>query len=135
MRCGPPETSFAKCTGRNAQARQAIRKGSDSSLERLLPVNSHRRRPMLGDSQAYATIAVRDVDGARRFYEETLGLECVESRPGVSTYDSGGSKILVYASEHAGTNQATSATWAVKDLEAVVADLRAKGVAFEHYPD
>ena len=44
--------------------------------------------------------------------------------------------VLVYASEYAGTNQATAASWAVgDDLDAIVDDLRGKGVAFEHYDD
>ena len=41
--------------------------------------------------------------------------------------------MFVYESRYAGTNQATSATWVVPDAEAVVRDLKAKGVAFEHY--
>ena len=44
--------------------------------------------------------------------------------------------LLVYPSEYAGTNQATAATWAVgDDFEAIVQDLKTKGVPFEHYDD
>ena len=44
--------------------------------------------------------------------------------------------MLVYPSEYAGTNQATAASWAVgDDFDAIVQDLRAKGVTFEHYDD
>src|SRR5262245_65140114 len=44
--------------------------------------------------------------------------------------------LLVYPSEYAGTNQATAASWAVGDeFDAIVEDLRAKGVKFEHYDD
>lgn len=90
---------------------------------------------MLGDNQAFATIPVRDEARAKTFYEETLGLKRVDNRPGAATYASGESRVIVYESEHAGTNTATAATWAVEDLDAVVKDLKDKGVAFEHYPD
>lgn len=90
---------------------------------------------MLGKTDAWATIAVKDGERAKAFYQDILGLEPAEDRPGVRSYRSGGSIVLVYESEFAGTNKATSATWAVDDLDAVVTDLKAKGVAFEHYPD
>ena len=87
---------------------------------------------MLSDSDAMATIAVKDLDRARKFYEETLGLKRTESM-GVLNFKSGNSNIVVYQSEFAGTNKATSATWAVRDVEKLVASLKAKGVRFEHY--
>ena len=90
---------------------------------------------MLGDSDALATIAVRDVGAARKFYEDTLGLTPTPStEPTVLGYRSGGSSILVYESQYAGTNEATAATWVVGDeIADVVRSLRAKGVVFEHY--
>jgi catechol 2,3-dioxygenase-like lactoylglutathione lyase family enzyme len=89
---------------------------------------------MLGDKDAIATIAVKKVDAARKFYEGTLGLKSVASQePGVLTYKSGKANVLVYESQFAGTNKATAVSWAVDDLEAAVRDLKAKGVRFEHY--
>jgi catechol 2,3-dioxygenase-like lactoylglutathione lyase family enzyme len=89
---------------------------------------------MLEDSDAMATIAVKDLKRARKFYEETLGLKPTgNDEPGVVSYKSGKSIVSVYESAFAGTNQATSATWAVPDAEAVVNALKAKGVRFEHY--
>jgi catechol 2,3-dioxygenase-like lactoylglutathione lyase family enzyme len=91
---------------------------------------------MLGDEDAAATLAVSDLQRARDFYENTLGLTPVQEPPGGILYKSGNSVMLVYPSEYAGTNQATAASWAVgADFDAIVADLRAKGVAFEHYDD
>jgi catechol 2,3-dioxygenase-like lactoylglutathione lyase family enzyme len=89
---------------------------------------------MLRDADAIATIAVKDLRAATRFYEDTLGL----SRAGVEdnevvVFESGGSTINVYRSRFAGTNQATALTWAVDDVEEVVRTLKAKGVEFEHY--
>jgi len=88
---------------------------------------------MLGDSDAMATIAVRDLEIARKFYEEKLGLERLGGEQSVLTFKSGNSKVTVYVSQFAGTNKATSATWVVPDAEAVVAVLKAKGLQFEHY--
>ena len=88
---------------------------------------------MLGNSPAAATIAVSDLDRARKFYEETLGLQAKMEDPGGIMYGSGESMVLVYPSQFAGTSQATVATWLVADLDAVVDDLTAKGVTFEQY--
>jgi catechol-2,3-dioxygenase len=89
---------------------------------------------VLGNTNAIATIAVKKIDPARKFYEGTLGLKPMPTaEPGVQTYQSGNSNILVYESQFAGTNKATAATWAVKDLEGAVQDLKAKGIRFEHY--
>jgi catechol 2,3-dioxygenase-like lactoylglutathione lyase family enzyme len=90
---------------------------------------------MLGNKAAAATIAVKDMKAARKFYEGTLGLKAVDSQDSEAvTYQSGDAQILVYRSQYAGTNKATAATWGVGgDLEKIVRDLRAKGVAFEHY--
>ncbi len=89
---------------------------------------------MLGGKNAAATIAVKDLQVARDFYENVLGLEPAREVPGGVMYRSGSSVVLVYPSEYAGTNQATTASWAVGDeLDAVLEGLRAKGVTFEHY--
>jgi catechol 2,3-dioxygenase-like lactoylglutathione lyase family enzyme len=91
---------------------------------------------MLGDHGAAATLAVSDLPRARDFYEQTLGLATIDAPPGSVVYRSGSSVLLVYESEYAGTNRATAASWAVGDeFDAIVDDLRAKGVAFEHYDD
>ena len=89
---------------------------------------------MLEHSDAMATIAVKNLKTARKFYEETLGLKPAgEGMDGVITYKSGKSSVVVYESQYAGTNKATSATWEVPDAEAVVNALEAQGVRFEHY--
>ena len=91
---------------------------------------------MLAGKDAAATLAVGDLERARDFYENTLGLPVMQEVPGAILYKSGNSVVLVYPSEYAGTNQATAASWAVgDDFDAIVQDLRAKGVTFEHYDD
>ena len=89
----------------------------------------------LADADAMATIAVRDLNAARPFYAETLGLKLDGEARGVARFRSGNSVVIVYESSNAGTNRATSATWTVDDAEEVVRALAAKGVVFEHYDD
>jgi catechol 2,3-dioxygenase-like lactoylglutathione lyase family enzyme len=90
---------------------------------------------MLGDKEAVATVAVKDLEAARRFYEGTLGLKRTgDDNPEFSAYQSGSSTLLVYRSRYAGTNQATAVTWMVgTEVEDTVRALKAKGVAFEKY--
>ena len=92
---------------------------------------------MLGDYNAVPTIAVKDLATARHFYEDVLGLAVQETNEQAQLvmYASGSSALQVYASATAGSNQSTYATWEVPDIEALVDELSAKGVQFEHYPD
>ena len=89
---------------------------------------------MLGNIDAVANLAVKDLAVARRFYEGTLGLAQVDAEgEEVIVYRSGGTRINVYRSSFAGTNQATAVTWQVgDDIGRLVAALKAKGVRFEH---
>ena len=90
---------------------------------------------MLSNNNAAANIAVRDVKAARAFYQGILGLEEVSHMDDdVVVLKSGETVIVVYRSEFAGTNKATSVTWAVgSEIDTIVKDLRSKGVPFEHY--
>ncbi len=89
---------------------------------------------MLGTRNAVANLAVSDLDRARDFYTGTLGLKQVDNEGDeLIVLKSGDSVVNVYRSEFAGTNEATAVTWEVDDIEKEVADLREKGVAFEHY--
>lgn len=89
---------------------------------------------MLTDSAAIATIGVKKIDNAKKFYETVLGFKPIgDDKEGVAVYDSGGSKLFVYQSEFAGTNKATAATWVVDDVDGTVKTLKGRGVNFEHY--
>ena len=89
---------------------------------------------MLGKADALPMIAVKDIDRARKFYEDTLGLQTKEAMGGeVLEVKSGDTVINVYRSEYAGTNKATALTFDVDDIEAEVRELKDKGVFFEQY--
>lgn len=91
---------------------------------------------MLGNINVHATIPVSDLDEAKKFYEEVLGLEEVGERDGAAAlFRSGQSHILLYESEYVGTSQATALSWEVNDPKAVIEVLKARGVEFEQYPE
>jgi len=89
---------------------------------------------MLRDTDAVATLGVKDIQKAAKFYEETLGLSRADAEGDeVVVFASGDTRINVYRSSFAGTNKATALTWTVDDVEDVVRTLQGKGVKFEHY--
>ena len=93
---------------------------------------------MLKDHDSSAIVAVADLGRARDFYEGVLGLELAEegAEEGVLVCRTGATRLVVYASEQAGTNRANAVVWDVGgELDSIVAALEAKGAAFEHYPD
>ena len=75
-----------------------------------------------------------DLQRARRWYEEKLGLTPVEESEETGLeYEAGGARFSVYPSSFAGTNQATAAGWEVEDIEKLIDDLIARGAVFEQY--
>ena len=88
---------------------------------------------MLGKRQATPMIAVKDLDRARKFYEDKLGLKQVDDFGEGFMLKSGDTKVSVYRSEFAGTNKATTLNFEVDDIETEVRTLKDKGIAFEHY--
>src|SRR5215475_14770899 len=90
-------------------------------------------RKMLTESQVATRLSVGDLDRARRFYFEKLGLEPVEERPGGLRYCCGGGYFALFESAGAASGNHTQMAWDVADIEFAVASLRARGVVFEEY--
>lgn len=89
---------------------------------------------MLGNATVQPMLPVKDLKSAKKFYEQTLGLQKLgEMGDEAVTFKSGDGTLVVYRSEFAGTNKGTAALWEVDDVDGTVRDLKAKGVAFEHY--
>lgn len=90
---------------------------------------------MLGDHDTIATLAVKDLQAARDFYEGVLGLAPRGDAPEGVLYAAGSSAFLVYPSSFAGTNRATAMSFqvAASAFDAEVAALRDKGVAFQTF--
>ena len=88
---------------------------------------------MLNTAPLRAYIPVSNVARARGFYEETLGLRPKEEYAGGVIYECGGAEVFLYPTSNAGTSKASQAFWQVDDVEAEVAELKARGVKFEEY--
>ena len=92
---------------------------------------------MLKDKNSSAIVAVKDLDRAKTFYSDVLGLNLADtSMEGMLGYRTGNTWLTVYGSDFAGTNQANAVSWDVGiELDDIVARMKSKGVAFEHYDD
>jgi predicted enzyme related to lactoylglutathione lyase len=89
---------------------------------------------MLKDAPVVPYIPAADIARARRFYEDKVGLVAREEAAGGVVYECGErSWIFLYLSGGAGSSKASQAFWQVEDLEAEIAELRARGVVFEEY--
>src|SRR3954466_5865418 len=89
---------------------------------------------MLQSSPMYSYIPARDIARARRFYEEVLGFTPKEETAGGVVYEFGkGTACFLYPTPNAGTSRASQAFWEVADIDAEVAELKSRGVAFEKY--
>jgi catechol 2,3-dioxygenase-like lactoylglutathione lyase family enzyme len=78
-------------------------------------------------------LPVQDLERAKRFYEEKLGLKPESEDPGAAHYRSGSTSFDLYPSQFAGTAQHTLAAWMVDDIRASVEELRSRGIVFEDY--
>jgi catechol 2,3-dioxygenase-like lactoylglutathione lyase family enzyme len=89
----------------------------------------------LGDCSVEAVLAVSDIDRARGFYEQQLGLVPSDQEDQAVRYPcAGGTRIFIYLSpENAGKSSATGAGWFVDDLDRTMDELGSRGVAFEQY--
>jgi len=89
---------------------------------------------MLKDIDSAAILAVTTLDRARHFYGNILGLDLHSDDGNVLVYRTGTTRLMIYVSEYAGTNQANAVVWGVgHQFDPIIADLQAKGVLFEHY--
>jgi catechol 2,3-dioxygenase-like lactoylglutathione lyase family enzyme len=89
---------------------------------------------MLTNALACATVPTNDLQRARRFYEETLGLKAAiaDERRGVYYRAGGGTMLNLYERQHT-TAENSVATFLVENLDEVMSDLRNRGISFEEY--
>ena len=93
---------------------------------------------MLTDSPAFSGFSVDDLEAARRFYEETLGLrisDVPEMEGLIRLHLGSGADVLVYAKPGHAPATYTVLNFPVPDVEKAVDELSARGVRFEHYED
>ncbi|MGP4088476.1 VOC family protein [Streptomyces sp. KR55] len=88
-------------------------------------------RNLLGRARVATRLPAQNLDRARRFYSERLGLEPVDERPGGLLYRCGGADFVVFRSIGASPGTFTQMAWEVDDIETVVSELKRRGVVFE----
>src|SRR5438477_11308560 len=88
---------------------------------------------MLEDGGASTRLPAQDLDRARAFYAEKLGLAPLEERPGGLLYRCAAGEFVLFDSAGAPSGTHTQMAWQVDDIEATVAELKARGVVFEEY--
>jgi catechol 2,3-dioxygenase-like lactoylglutathione lyase family enzyme len=89
--------------------------------------------PPLAAARVATRLPAQDLDRARRFYAEKLGLEPSEERPGGLLYHCAQGSFALFASTGAAPGTFTQMGFDVDDIEAAVAELRARGVVFEEF--
>lgn len=88
----------------------------------------------MNNFRVYAVLPASDVERAKLWYEEKLGLTHQKAEFGSYWYEcSGGTWIVLTPSQFAGTAQNTAVGWTVEDIETLMEDLRSRGVVFEEY--
>ena len=87
----------------------------------------------LEDAKVATRLPAQDLDRARAFYAEKLGLEPADERPGGLLYRMANGEFALFASAGAPSGDHTQMGFEVDDLEATVAELRSRGVVFEEY--
>ena len=90
---------------------------------------------MLRDSPLDVVLLATDLDLARDFYSNKLGLPMIESEQSLTFSCGGGSRVIISKSETGTADSQTQAQWRVQDLAAELADLRSRGVKIEEYDD
>jgi catechol 2,3-dioxygenase-like lactoylglutathione lyase family enzyme len=89
---------------------------------------------MLSDHPVYAAMPTADLDGLRRFYEDVLGFAPREANPAGVYYDAGGGTFfLLTRSAGKASGEHTQMAFRVTGIDAEVADLKRRGVAFQEY--
>lgn len=90
---------------------------------------------MIGATMVVPTLPVTDLDKAKAFYGETLGLELVSETPFSARFQCGTSSELSIFKRAPTLTEHTLAHFEVTDLVTLVADLEAKGVEFLDYTE
>lgn len=88
---------------------------------------------MLQNAAVVSRIPAQDLQRARTFYADKLGLKPTEERPGGLLYRCGRGEFALYQSSGAASGSHTQMGWEVDDIHTTVEQLRARGVVFEEF--
>jgi len=88
---------------------------------------------MLKDTKAFSSFSVDDINRAKEFYGQTLGLEISETAEGLGLQLAGGGKVFIYPKPNHTPATFTILNFPVDDIDGAVAELAERGVKFESY--
>ena len=88
---------------------------------------------MLKESKAFSGFSVNDIQKAKEFYGQTLGLEVTESDDGLTLHLGGGTNVIVYPKPNHSPATFTILNFPVDDVDQAVNELTSRGVRFEIY--
>jgi catechol 2,3-dioxygenase-like lactoylglutathione lyase family enzyme len=87
---------------------------------------------MIADKKTYATLPVSDLERARKFYRDLLGIHEEVVTEGGVMYGSGGTQFFVFPSRYHAAGH-TQMSWQVGDIKQEMTELKRKGITFEEY--
>jgi catechol 2,3-dioxygenase-like lactoylglutathione lyase family enzyme len=88
---------------------------------------------MLGNTKAFSGFSVDDLDAAKRFYCDTLGVQVAENDAGLTLHVGGDQPVFIYPKDDHEPATFTILNFQVDDVEGTVAGLAERGVRFERY--
>jgi catechol 2,3-dioxygenase-like lactoylglutathione lyase family enzyme len=90
---------------------------------------------VLADARAFGSFSVDDLEKAKHFYRDTLGLDVADRPEGLELDVGGGNKVFLYPKPNHEPATFTVLNFPVSDVDVAVDRLKSAGVQFEHYQD
>jgi catechol 2,3-dioxygenase-like lactoylglutathione lyase family enzyme len=90
---------------------------------------------MFKNTKAFSSFSVDDLEKAKQFYGQTLGLEVSEANEGLTLHLSGGNEVFIYPKDNHAPATFTILNFLVDDIDQSVDNLAKQGVRFETYDE
>jgi catechol 2,3-dioxygenase-like lactoylglutathione lyase family enzyme len=102
----------------------------------MIIINANKKKNMLTNSKAFSGFSVDDLQKAKRFYGDVLGLKVTDNPMGLlDLYTEGNNKILIYPKPNHEPATFTILNFPVDNIDKAVDELTAKGIVFEQYKE
>jgi catechol 2,3-dioxygenase-like lactoylglutathione lyase family enzyme len=119
--------------GKSADRKPGADGSGSTGVHEIRLMTTSRETRGLDCGDVATRLPAQDLERARRFYAEKLGLEPLEERPGGLRYRCRSGEFALFESAGAASGDHTQMAWEVDDIEATVDELRERGVVFEEY--
>lgn len=88
---------------------------------------------MFNNTRAFSSYSINDLQKAKQFYGDTLGLEVIETKEGLELHIAGGMRVFLYPKPNHTPATFTTLNFLVDDVDRTVDELTKRGIRFEHY--